>query len=141
MKKAIGVSGWVAMCGVAILLVGCGGMTEQEKQAAASATKLTGAEISVQLVGNTLSGATKKNEAWTEYYADASTIKGLWKEEYPYTATWRVEGDQACYDYEDDQYDGCVGVAVNGSQVFFLNEDGLPDGRPAKLESGNPRNL
>jgi hypothetical protein len=133
---------WVvgaAFCLVGVL-AGCSSVSEADRQAAASAPKLTGPEIAQVISGNSLNGVTNKNESWSEYYQENGTIRGTMSGS-NYEGAWRVEGDKLCFDYRDDSYDGCDSVAVQGNKMYFLGEDGSLSGRPATLSEGNPFDL
>lgn len=143
------VIGLVLTAGVALSMTACAGPSEEQKASAAAAKKLTGTEITQAFGGNTLTGRSKTGKSqWTEFYDPSGQIVGMWKsyksgDTGKYTATWKIDGDQACYDYEDNEYDGCAGVAVNGDQVYWLNDNGLADNpeRPATLIQGKAEGL
>lgn len=127
--------------GMAFLVASCGGMSQQERQQASDAPRLSGSEISRTIAGNTMSGTMSNNDRWTEYYDADGTIRGLYNGQERYTGAWRVEGDRMCWDYEDDSFDGCNAVGVSGNRVYFFDEDGSVSGTPATLSPGNPSDL
>ena len=137
--------GLVIAAGLALSLGACAGPSEEQKASAAAAKKLTGPEITQMFAGNTLTGRSKTGKSqWTEFYDPSGQIVGMWKsnkggDSGKYTASWKVEGDRACYDYEDNEFDGCAEVAVNGDKVYWINEKGILDNpdRPATLMQGN----
>ena len=138
----------ILVTAIAFFLGACAGATEEQKASASTAKKLTSAEIAQTLTGNTLTGRSKTGKSqWTEYYDPSGQIIGMWKsnggDSGKYTATWKLDGDQACYDYEDNEYDGCSGVAINGNKVYWIGENGLADNpeRPATLIQGKVEGL
>jgi hypothetical protein len=145
MNRAAGIT----LVGIALVLSACAGPTPEQKASAAAAKKLTGTEITQTLAGNTVTGRSKTGKSqWTEYYDPSGRILGMWEatsggDSGKYMATWKIEGDEACYDYEDNQYDGCAAVAINGNQIYWLGDNGLADNpdRPATLIQGKPEGL
>lgn len=133
----------IALAGLLLLLSACAGVSAQDKQAATSAPKLSGAQIAATITGNTLSGSTLKNESWVEYYVNDGTIHGLWKGNEHYKGAWKVDGDKLCLDYDGTDYDGCyvVSMAQGATTVYLLNADGTLHEKPVSLATGNPRNL
>jgi hypothetical protein len=106
---------------------------------AAAAQRMTGDQIIDTFIGNSLSGRTKSGESVTEFYSGDGSIKGALNGQ-GYAATWWVDGDRACFDYDRDEQDGCYGIAAIGDRVFYY-QNGEWTGRSYTLVTGNPQNL
>src|SRR5687768_9509695 len=103
---------FILAAGLAVSLSACAGPSEEQKASAAAAKKLTGPEITQLVSGNTLTGRSKTGKSqWTEFYDPSGQILGMWKaysggDSGKYKGTWKIEGDEGCYDYEEgDEYD------------------------------------
>ncbi|WP_420557997.1 hypothetical protein [Roseovarius sp.] len=89
----------------------------------------SGDEITSTISGNTVQGSMADGSAYTEFYDADGTIKGA-----DYTGAWRVEDDQMCFDYGEEE--NCWGVAIDGESVTWMNGD-TADGT-GTVVSGNP---
>ena len=128
-----------------LLVAGCAAApTPEQEQAVAEAKALSGDEIKATLIGNTLSGVSKKGPRYEETYMADGSIRGLWAGKDKYSGKWYVQGDKLCLDYVgSDDEDGCTSASLNGDKFYWLNDDGSAYNatRPATLVSGNPDNL
>lgn len=98
----------------------------------AAAELASGDAIMAAISGNTVQGSMADGSAYTEFYEDGGTIRGV-----DYTGAWSVEGDQMCFDYGEGK--GCWGVAIDGDSVTWMNGDAA-DGT-GTIVPGNPNSF
>jgi len=79
---------------LSILMLGIAG------HALASDLELTASEIKARIIGNTISGV-DDGETYMEYYSPNGTILGT-DSSGKYTGNWRIDGDQLCTLFPDD---------------------------------------
>ncbi len=106
---------------------------------ATAAEQMTGKEITALLSGNSMTGVTSKDVAWTEFYTPGGDIRGISKGE-RHSGTWLIEGDRVCFDYPVWEYRVCATVSpAAGSKYLFHNDKGktneytVLDGNPSDL--------
>jgi hypothetical protein len=68
------------------------------------------------LSDNTIQGSMTKTGPYSEYYQPDGTIKGE-----SYTGKWRVEGDNACFIYNQPPED-CWGMTRDGDHVEWMKD-------------------
>ncbi|MEL6609877.1 MAG: hypothetical protein AAFO58_11030 [Pseudomonadota bacterium] len=79
---------------------------------------LAGPEIAPALVGETLAIGTSAQQS---FFADGTMV---WVEGAEEQGTWRVEGDQVCFDWDGARSDGCFVVRAGGGIVEFVGPSG-----------------
>ena len=89
--------------------------------AVAQSIPSAGAEIRRAFSGRTMSG-TEKGERYSERLMPDGYIIGTASGE-QYEGEWSVDGDEICFEYEDEPED-CSQVIVKGNSVTFLGEGG-----------------
>ena len=70
---------------------------------ATAAEQMTGKEITALLSGNSMTGVTSKDVAWTEFYTPGGDIRGISKGK-RHSGTWLIDGDRVCFDYPAWEY-------------------------------------
>ena len=104
-----------------------------------TATTLDAAGVTQQIIGHTV--IVPGDE---EYYDPNGTIYGwLTKKNRYYTGKWDMDGAKLCFHYHTVQdSDYCRAVAVDGSQVYFILDNGEADKySPGVIKDGNPDKL
>lgn len=127
---------------VVLLLIaaGCGsdddkappaGDTPAAPKASAMASAAT---IRKRIIGNTVTGIMSPESAYTEFYAPDGSIRGA-----SYEASWSIEADQLCLNYDESLQIDCYGVKIDGQSVEWHRQNEV-QGRGTIVE-GNPNNF
>ena len=103
-------------------------------------TKMTGAEGWKALVGNTIVGKSEGGADLVEYYAPDGGVRQKIAGS-PDKGKWQLKGDKVCLKYEtdDDEEPDCYGIAVEGDNLTYTDED--KNDLKFKILKGNPNNL
>ncbi len=97
---------------------------------AAAADKLSGAQITATVAGNTVQGKMESTGPYAEFYDKDGTIKGE-----GYTGKWAIDGDAMCFQYGSDPK-LCWQVAKDGDTLQWV-KDGKVEGT-GTIAPGNP---
>jgi hypothetical protein len=113
--------------------------------ASAAAEMLSGQEIALTIVGNTIEYDTGDGTRMVEYARPSGSFVTMNAEtQEKLRGSWRIEGETICYDYftNDPSYDACTRVyRVGPSQFKFFVTGGAPLGGDVTLQPGNPYGL
>jgi hypothetical protein len=121
---------------------------EQEFQTSGNKQRMTADEIRESFVGNSLSGTAKDGTRFFAYFADKTTIRGIWRkgtyvdrdqgtwsvsEDGVYCSVWRHlrKGAEKCWH---------IYLGEDGDLTWFL-PDGTNDDDDSRLVKGNPGDL
>ena len=122
----------VAMLAASASLL-CGNLSAQ-------AAELTRAELETRVVGNTIHYQSGTEHIF-EFLAPDGVIRGYSSVHGPYTARWRLLGEDAiCFEHEDPMASGCVSVVLRKGLVEYHRKDGVVED-PFPFLKGNPRHL
>ncbi|MEO0371158.1 MAG: hypothetical protein AAF231_06850 [Pseudomonadota bacterium] len=99
---------------------------------AMAADMATRAQITDQIIGNTVSGGMSSGEAYAEFYTTDGAIKAD-----GYTGKWSLEGDEMCFDYGEGV--DCFGVGLDGANVTWFS--GGEEAGTGTITAGNPNDF
>ena len=93
------------------------------------------------LIGHTLIG-----KDWAEYYEKDGSIRGRARYfgiAFDYTGTWKVTGQQVCYEYERKDRNTCSFLIRDGDVVRHFTTTGSPkfDGVARRVEGNRTASL
>ncbi len=128
-----------ALIGLAAIILGA--CTSPSEQLVADGfTKMTGAEISRSLVGNSLDGEDSDGE-YVIHYTTASRMAISYRGRTE-TGVWRVQGNQYCRRWATfgNGEERCVTFYRNGNQINWVRDNGGISDRSV-LVRGNPARL
>lgn len=121
---------------------------EREFQASTGKQPMTAAEIRTAFTGNSLTGTAKDGSIFHVYFADQSTLRGIWRDGSVVdrdSGTWSVSDDGVyCSTWKNlrDGTEKCwrIYLGVDGDLTWFL-PDGTNDDDDGRLVPGNPAGL
>ena len=128
-----------ALIGLAAIILGA--CTSPSEQLVADGfTKMSGAEISRSLVGNSLDGEDSDGD-YVIHYKSASTMAISYRGRTE-SGVWRVQGDQYCRRWQTfgNGKERCVTFYRNGAQINWVRDNGEISDRSV-LVHGNPIGL
>lgn len=103
-------------------IIGCTTLLLAVGSSFAQSAGLSGDQIRKAFVGRTIVG-TEDGESYSETLLADGSLVGRSAAEGEYEGEWSIDGNELCFSYEDED-DDCSRVALRGTKITFLGEDG-----------------